>query len=69
MLDGLIVIIPKEMSMSEVPFCFMIKATFIQISLFTVIAVSLPVALINHFVSMYACLLDTKLRVFFGLAI
>lgn len=62
-------IILKEMLMFEVLFCFMIKVIFIQIFLFIVIVVSLLVVFINYFVSMYVCLFDIKLRVFFGLVI
>lgn len=62
-------IILKEMLMFEVSFCFMIKVIFIQIFLFIVIVVSLLVVFINYFVSMYVCLFDIKLRVFFGLVI
>lgn len=46
----------------------MIKATFIEISLFTGIAVHLPVALINQLVYMYVYLIQVK-GIFFGLDI
>lgn len=62
-------IILKEMLMFEVLFCFMIKVIFIQIFLFIIIVVRLLVVFINYFVSMYVCLFDIKLRVFFGLVI
>lgn len=44
----------------------MIKATFIEISLFPGIAVLLPVALINHLVYMYVYLIQVKGILWFG---